>query len=132
MMRKLVNRYDQTHPDFNDYLEEIFALHKQGWSSVAIANKLNKDHTTVLFHVKKSKSYSKHQGEWPKLKTSIFKTPMKQCFDPQFKTIVPSREMNKFKERLNEGKSYEEYLELAKKKDKNYKHYKTTHGTISE
>ena len=94
-------------------LEEMLSLRKQGWSYNRLGLKYDRDHTTIIYWCQKmGVSPATHD----KIKISRAVITMKQ------KTIVQSVISPKYKEdKINEGKSYQEYLqEEMKRKYKQY------------
>lgn len=82
-----------------------------GYSSVVIGEKLNKDHSTILHHLKKM--------NLPEVKVNQTMRHYKVGVE-RYNNTAPdttSYEANKSKEKLNKGKrSYADYLEEEKKR----------------
>jgi IS30 family transposase len=85
--------------------KQIQKLHQQGLSSVAIGFKLKRDHSTILHHLKAMglKSTNINCGKIISMEKALINP-----------TRLPNIEVNYLKEKLNEGKSYAEYLEKEK------------------
>ena len=117
---------------FIEYLREIFHFHSQGLSSPQIGRKLNKDHSTILHHLKK---YGQDKTYKPltncKECNRKFTNPRQRMFcSTKCSNIYRSQNSDwarrkkrwpKWipdynKEKINTGKSYEEYLKNEDKR----------------
>lgn len=77
---------------------EIIALFKEGWKILHIAHKFHIDHSTVIYHLKKNKIKRHLQPKIPRIVYNQIIIP-----------IQPRVDFDGSK--LNEGKSYKNYLE---------------------
>jgi hypothetical protein len=94
--------------DFN--LEEMLLLRAQGWSTIALGNRYQKDHTTIVYHCKK------HGVSVPPRITESGTLPIKEVSAP---ARLPSRDKYAYayEEPINNGKSYKEYLREQKMRE---------------
>lgn len=92
------------------YLVEILKLFYEGWSSVAIGRKFNKDHTTILYHLRK-------MG----IPCGFHRTIIEAEFFEEQKTVVIQKpvKVSKYDYLLDEpvvrGMNYGDYLEKSGK-----------------
>lgn len=115
-----------------DYdLSEVFSLRIAGWSHQRIANKIGKDHTTVVHHCVKHGVYPAvtflvplNEAEkllLPHLAKGAWKAyPKTEAGRPQgragFAVNKPDKYADIFDEPRNPGKSYKDYLREANKR----------------
>lgn len=96
-------------------LPEMLQLRRQGWSTVALGKRYNKDHTTITYHcLKHGIILSKLRSKQPEM-------------DEEFEIVMPVREriVDKYayiyNEQRNVGKSYRQYALEAKQLEKKQK-----------
>lgn len=92
-------------------VDEMIKLRLEGWSYPALAKKFNCDHASVCYWCYK-RGLKRVQFRKPK-ETKKY-SPI--CILRGMETKLPNIEMNITRERLNEGKSYQEYLKSEKDK----------------
>lgn len=113
---------ERTH-NLKEYRQKIADLHAEGYSSVAIGLKLNRDHSTILYHLKemglKAKTLIIIQREVKKYEPFLILKGMETKFE--------NVETNYQKEKLNNGKTYAEYLDV----ERNQKYNKLLRGKLS-
>ena len=95
-----------------DQIKEMISMRKNGVSVLKLATFFNRDHSTIIYHLKKTQTISSESLKpGPKAIPEIIQKPIK----PEL--LLP--------EKLNEGKkSYKEYLKvLAEKEGRTLKYY---------
>lgn len=91
-------------------LEEMLTLRAQGWSTIALGIRYNKDHTTIVYHCKKNGVKSVERP--------------RRLLDPEIiEPILPrikvcDKYANLFDEPMNRGKTYKQYLEESRARQK--------------
>lgn len=90
--------------DRPEILNEMLALRKEGWSYAAIGIKYDRDHSTIVYWCQKSGI------------TPIGLRKIKRVYRPRAYKNVVLPESLMVEERINEGKSYAEYLEEDRKR----------------
>lgn len=100
---RLWKRQDTTEGSL--YLKEILRLHNLGWPSNKIGRKFGKDHSTILYHLRKLGVAPRGRGYYPPA--------------PLQNIVVSLGNYNKydylFNEPVNQGKTYKEYLKASGK-----------------
>lgn len=98
-----------------EYLQkEITDLHNQGMTSAAIGRKLFKDHSTILYHLRKLGLKAESVGGRP-----VGKYPI--CILKGYETKLPNVETNFTKEIIHEThKTYQDFLN--DEKDRRFKY----------
>lgn len=91
-------------------LQEMLVLRRQGWSTVALGARYNKDHTTIVYHCRKAGL----------IHTVMHITTTSTMLKAAQLAALPSEE------RINPGKSYRQYLAESLKRDTE-RHYQQHH-----
>lgn len=99
---RLWRRQDTTEGSL--YLKRILQLHNAGWPSTKIGKKEGKDHSTILYHLRKLGVTPRGRGYCPPVQVSNLNfVGQNQKYDYLLN------------EPINPGKSYREYLKAAGK-----------------
>lgn len=95
-------------------IDEMLLLRAQGWSTIALGRKYNKDHTTILYHCKKHGVmvlvYKRHTKESAEEEQEEYFPPMQPVAPKVIKYAYI------LEERRNPGKSYKEYVAEQKRR----------------
>ncbi len=94
---------------------EMLQLRIQGWSTISLGAKYNRDHTTILYHCKK---YGIEPGKLPiaEIPNIKFTIDEPEEFTPKTPPKIYKYAHLFFNEKINEGKSYREYIDEVSNK----------------
>ena len=110
-MRKLYERIQEAKDRFawNRYMATIRSLYLRGISLPQIGKRINKDHTTIIYHLQKNKDFEwmrEHHNEELKLKEAVVRAQKRAKWAKKTKTpeVKNCRECDAILRRPNQNK----------------------------